>query len=188
MFCLMGATGFAEKNKEPLPDYVAQFTELDTKLRGIDSRTSCTNYLAWMDNAIEAKRELRLRDEIEPWLEDLATTHSNNWKILHAAATGYMAIWERSERWEAIQLLDRAFKLTRVESPPDAEMGRLCTDYIGILRSGDIQLKTPGTPRKEYSKNAINSAKSTTKKSALFFMICPPRTKRPPTMANWFGG
>ncbi|MDF7800700.1 alpha-2-macroglobulin family protein [Pontiellaceae bacterium B1224] len=127
-FALAAAAAYGTE-KEPLPDYVGRFNKLDAKIRAINSDVSCTNYLTWVDEAVEAKRKLKLHDEIAPWLDELASTHSNNWRILHAVSCGSF-----SHRF--VDEMDQAYRLAILESPPDKEMGQFCSDYIDLLLMG----------------------------------------------------
>ena len=53
VFLLGTGIGFAGKSKEPLPDYVGRFKELDAKIRAIDAADpGCTNYVQWMEAAV----------------------------------------------------------------------------------------------------------------------------------------
>jgi len=92
--------GYAKKAKEPLPDYVGRFKELDAQLRAIDASDSgCTNYIQWMESAIECKKKLRQWQHILPWLVELANTDTNNWKIQHAVASGFHGLGNLSNAW-----------------------------------------------------------------------------------------
>lgn len=155
LFCLVSLFAFgavltsvSEKTTEPLPDYFAQFNEADAKIRAInESDPTCTNYLYWVQEAIECKRELKQRDTITPWLAELANTYTNNWKIQHAVALGYRIDYER---WESIQCMDQAFRLAQGKNADDKAIGQLCLDYIDCLLIDrvdtpyELQVKMPG--------------------------------------------
>ena len=136
----------AEKTEEPLPDYVALFNEADTLIRSIDATTPCTNYYRWVEQALDAKNQLKFLGEIEPWLEELASTYTNNWRILHAVAYGrsfgsYHRSYEKKQ-WLAINLMDRAYHLLQIENPPADQALRFYEHYISMLIATDLRLKT----------------------------------------------
>ncbi|MBM4152494.1 MAG: hypothetical protein FJ220_03095, partial [Kiritimatiellaceae bacterium] len=160
VICL--AVGFETSSsaQEPLKDYVGRFAELDAQIRAIDATdVSSTNYVAWMEEAIDCKTRLKLAEEIDPWLEDLAATYSNNWKILHAVAMGYHGqqdYWQESIRlWESIQCMDRAYKLTLTVRAAENELILFRADYIWLLAENAFTegllptKKTPGSLRPE---------------------------------------
>jgi len=152
---LLGSgVGFAGKAKEPLQDYIGRFNELDAKLRTIDALDpGCTNYVQWMESAIECKRKLRQWKQIDPWLEKLSATASNNWKMLHAVALGYREV---NGRWESVQCMDQAFRLAQSEKADDKAIGQLGLDYIDLLlyerleAPYKLQVKTPGITATQY--------------------------------------
>ena len=143
-FCVSAA-----EESEPLPDYVAQFKEADAKIRAIDASIHCTNYCQWVDQAIEAKIELKLRNEIDPWLNDLAATYTNNWRILHASAYGIASstsYHSEEERSIFVNLMDQAYHQIETENTAPSDQIRFCNDYISMLLDQNapylLQLKT----------------------------------------------
>lgn len=153
-FLLAAGTGVAEKAKEPLPDYVGLFAEFDASIRAInDFDPACTNYMWWIHEAIDCKRKLRKWVEIAPWLEEVASTYTNNWKIQHATALGFQI---DDKRWESIQCMDQAFRLAQAQDADGRAIGQLCLDYVDLLLAGrletayELQVKTPGTSESRY--------------------------------------
>ena len=143
-FCVSAA-----EESEPLPDYVAQFNEADAKIRAIDSSIHCTNYCQWVDQAIKAKIELKLRAEIDPWLYELSRIDNNNWRILHAAAYGIASstsYHSEEERSIFVNLMDQAYHQIETENTAPSDQIRFCDDYISMLVDQDapylLQLKT----------------------------------------------
>jgi len=177
---LLGSgAGYAKKAKEPLPDYVGRFKELDAQLRAIDaSDPACTNYIQWMESAIECKRKLRLWNQIDPWLDGLSATASNNWKKCHAVAVGHGLAGHREEdeRWKAIGLMDRAYRQAVTEQATGQELGALIEDYIDLLLIGRdhhsfmLLLKTVDLSQEEASYRKSVDGKSA---EDLVFFDCP---------------
>jgi tetratricopeptide (TPR) repeat protein len=108
-----------------------------------------------MEAAIECKRNLRLRQQIDPWLYELAATYTNNWKIQHAVAYGFI---REDRRWEAIQCMDRAFRHAQDGVADDVALGQIYLDYIDYLLSKrqdsmyELQVKTPGISEVSYQE------------------------------------
>ena len=160
MVCVFGAA--VEAAREPLVNYVAIFNEMDYSLRTAGPSVNATNHVIWVNTAIQAKQKLRLSDEINPWLTDLSTACSNDWRVLRAAATGLTDDyrWNRSASTSAlvVRLMDQAYQLAEQENAAPEEMSRLIDDYISILFPSDpwspadprtLSLKTIDIPDKE---------------------------------------
>jgi hypothetical protein len=146
----MGYDRRLNKSK-PLSDYAAQFAECDARLRAIDpANTTCTNYVEWMQIAIKSLDELGQEKEIDPWLEELSASGTNNWKLLHAVAMGYQSAKncygydpfkeaedghnvEGRNSWLSLRKVDRAFRLMMQAPPTDAEQALLIRDYFMLL-------------------------------------------------------
>ena len=130
---------------EKLSDYTVLFTENDARLRAIDPNDpTCTNYVEWIETAIDSLGELGRRAEIEPWLDELATIGTNNWKLLHAVARGYdkqteNLWWDVSAtRFREFTLFDRAYRLMIQNPPPAVEQTALAYDYAQLILDGRL--------------------------------------------------
>ena len=124
--------------KEVLPDYVGTFKKMDAQIRAIsEADATCTNYTKWIFKAIDCKHQLRLENLIDPWLKELSTLSSNNWKIGHAVAVGYANNFYRNrktnKRWLIVNLMDRAYRRAIEKKASDQELVNFIRDYIKIL-------------------------------------------------------
>lgn len=138
--------------KEPLENHIATFNEMDTLLRAADPFVNATNHLTWVKNAIQAKRDLRQYNQIDPWLNELSSMCSNDWRVLRAIAMGYADTRDHGEANAiAAHLMDKAYCLAQDTSSSPEELSGLNDDYIFLLLSGShhpshLSLKTVNIP------------------------------------------
>ncbi|VGO16593.1 Secretory immunoglobulin A-binding protein EsiB [Pontiella desulfatans] len=114
------------KEQKPLVDHAAVFAENAALLQAIPG--SSANYVEWMQVAVESKDELKLKEEIDPFLQELVKANPADWKTLHAAAMGYHFAPgsgyknKALARWKALGLMARAHGAMQGATPAQTKL------------------------------------------------------------------